>query len=216
MPSSHLILCHPPLLLLPIPPSIRVFSSESTFRMGWPKYWSFSFSISPSIRSNSQTWAGLSRKPLMLSRDRMPLLQQELASSAADFFAVVRERGCSLPFAGTGASVKVRQCCLQLVEMGHVPGLGVKNYSQLSGDRFSSHQTSKVRDSSNNEGGSDAGWPQWVLSVHFPVPIQCGPRASYGLSCRRRRSGIKLMAQVGRRTGDTGEMLLTVGHVITS
>ena len=84
----------------------------------------------------------------------MPLLQQELASSAADFFAVVRERGCSLPFAGTGASVKVRQCCLQLVEMGHVPGLGVKNYSQLSGDRFSSLQTSKVRDSSNNERGS--------------------------------------------------------------
>ena len=47
MPSSHLILCHP-LLLPPIPPSIRVFSSESTLRMRWPKYWSFSFSISPS------------------------------------------------------------------------------------------------------------------------------------------------------------------------
>ena len=48
MPSSHLILCHPLLLLLPIPPSIRVFSNESTLRMRWPKYWSFSFSISPS------------------------------------------------------------------------------------------------------------------------------------------------------------------------
>ena len=47
MPSSHLILCHP-LLLPPISPSIRVFSSESTLRMRWPKYWSFSFSISPS------------------------------------------------------------------------------------------------------------------------------------------------------------------------
>ena len=47
MPSSHLILCRP-LLLLPIPPSIRVFSNESTLRMRWPKYWSFSFSISPS------------------------------------------------------------------------------------------------------------------------------------------------------------------------
>ena len=45
MPSSHLILCHPLLLLSPIPPSIRVFSSESTLRMRWPKYWSFSFSI---------------------------------------------------------------------------------------------------------------------------------------------------------------------------
>ena len=48
MPSSHLILCHPLLLLLPIPPSIRVFSNESTLLMRWPKYWSFSFSISPS------------------------------------------------------------------------------------------------------------------------------------------------------------------------
>ena len=49
MPSSHLILCHHPLLLLPpIPPSIRVFSNESTLRMRWPKYWSFSLSISPS------------------------------------------------------------------------------------------------------------------------------------------------------------------------
>ena len=48
MPSSHLILCHPLLLLPPIPPRIRVFSSESTLRMRWSKYQSFSFSISPS------------------------------------------------------------------------------------------------------------------------------------------------------------------------
>ena len=48
MPSSHLILCCPLLLLPPIPPSIRVFSNESTLRMRWPKYWSFSFSIVPS------------------------------------------------------------------------------------------------------------------------------------------------------------------------
>ena len=48
MPSSHLILCHPLLLLPPIPPSIGVFSNESTLHMRQPKYWSFSFSISPS------------------------------------------------------------------------------------------------------------------------------------------------------------------------
>ena len=48
MPSSHLILCRPLLLLPPIPPSIRVFSNESTLRIRWPKYWNFSFSISPS------------------------------------------------------------------------------------------------------------------------------------------------------------------------
>ena len=48
MPSSHLILCCPLLLLPPIPPNIRVFSNESTLRMRWPRYWSFSFSIIPS------------------------------------------------------------------------------------------------------------------------------------------------------------------------
>ena len=48
MPSSHLILCRPLLLLPPSPPSIRVFSNESTLLMRWPKYWSFRFSISPS------------------------------------------------------------------------------------------------------------------------------------------------------------------------
>ena len=48
MPSSHLILCHPLLLLPPILPSLRVFSNESTLHIRWPKYWSFSFSISPS------------------------------------------------------------------------------------------------------------------------------------------------------------------------
>ena len=48
MPSSHLILCRPLLFLPPVPPSIRVFSKESTLRMKWPKYWSFSLSISPS------------------------------------------------------------------------------------------------------------------------------------------------------------------------
>ena len=48
MPSSHLIFCRPLLLLPPIPPSIRVFSNESALHIRWPKYWSFSFSISPS------------------------------------------------------------------------------------------------------------------------------------------------------------------------
>ena len=48
MPSSHLILCRPLLLMPPVPPSIRVFSNESILHIRWPKYWSFSFSISPS------------------------------------------------------------------------------------------------------------------------------------------------------------------------
>ena len=70
IPSSHLILCHPLLLLPPIPPSIRVPSNESTLRMRWPKHWSFSFSIIPSkeipgLISFRMDWldllAGLSR-----------------------------------------------------------------------------------------------------------------------------------------------------------
>ena len=48
MPSRHLILCHPLLLLTPVPPNIRVFSNESTLRIRWPNYWNFSFSIIPS------------------------------------------------------------------------------------------------------------------------------------------------------------------------
>ena len=69
MPSSHLILCHP-LLLLPIPPSIRVFSNESTLPMRWPKYWSFSFSIIPSkeipglISFKMDWWISLQSKGL--------------------------------------------------------------------------------------------------------------------------------------------------------
>ena len=64
MPSSHLILCRPLLLLPPIPPGIRVFSSESTLRMKWPKYQSFSFNISPSneysrLISFKRDWLGL-------------------------------------------------------------------------------------------------------------------------------------------------------------
>ena len=55
MTSSHLILCRPLLLLPPIPPSIRVFSNESTLRMRWPKYWSFSFKISPSSEYSGLT-----------------------------------------------------------------------------------------------------------------------------------------------------------------
>ena len=64
MPSSHLILCRPLLLLPPIPPSIRVFSNESTFLMRWPKYWSFIFSIihsseHPGIISFRMDWLDL-------------------------------------------------------------------------------------------------------------------------------------------------------------
>ena len=68
MPSSHLILCRPLLLLPPIPPSITVFSNESILHMRWPKYWSFSFNISPS-NEHPSGWTGwISLQSKRLSR----------------------------------------------------------------------------------------------------------------------------------------------------
>ena len=73
MPSNYLILCHPLLLLPPVPPSIRVFSNESTLCMRWPKYWSFSFSIIP-----SKEIPGLIS---LLSKGFKSLLQQHSSAS---------------------------------------------------------------------------------------------------------------------------------------
>ena len=69
MPFSHLILCGPLILLPPVPPSIRVFSNESTLRMRWPKYWSFSFSISPSNEHPGLTSFGMDWLDLLESKD---------------------------------------------------------------------------------------------------------------------------------------------------
>ena len=85
MPSSHLILCCPFLLLPPIPPSIRVFSNESTLRMSCPKYWSFSFSIShsneyPGLISFRMDWLDL----LAVQGTLKSLLQHD--SSKASIF----------------------------------------------------------------------------------------------------------------------------------
>ena len=71
MPSSHLILCCPLLLLPPIPPSIRVFSNESTLHMRWPKQWSFSFSISPSIALTRQTFVSKVMSLLLIMQCRL-------------------------------------------------------------------------------------------------------------------------------------------------
>ena len=67
MPSSHLILCRPLLLLPPIPPSIGVFSNESILHMRWPKYWNFSLSISPSNTWAKKKWTYIYQKmcPIM-------------------------------------------------------------------------------------------------------------------------------------------------------
>ena len=93
MPSSHLILCHPLLLLPPIPPSIRVFPNESTLCMRWPKYWSFSFSIilskeSPGLISFRMDWLDL----LVVQGTLKSLLQHHSSKASilrhSDFFTV--------------------------------------------------------------------------------------------------------------------------------
>ena len=106
MPSSHLILNHPLLLLPPIPPSIRLFSNESNLRMRWPKYWNFSFSISlsnehPRLVSFRMDWLDL----LTVQRTRKSLLQHHSSKASilrcSAFFTVQ----LSHPYMTTGKTI---------------------------------------------------------------------------------------------------------------
>ena len=88
MPSSHLILCHPLLLLPPIPPNIRVFSSESTLHMRWPKYWSFSFSISPSNEYSGLISFRMDWLDLLAVQGTLKSLLQHYSSKASIFLVL--------------------------------------------------------------------------------------------------------------------------------
>ena len=83
MPSSHLILCRPLLLLLPIPPSIGVFSNESTLCMRWPKYWSCSFSIIPSKEHPGLISFRMDRLDLLAVQGTLKSLLQHHSSKAS-------------------------------------------------------------------------------------------------------------------------------------
>ena len=106
MPSSHLILCRPLLLLPPIPPSIRIFSSESTLRMRWPKYWSFSFSISPSKEHPGLIYFRMDWLDLLAVKGTLKSLLQHHSSKASilgrsAFFTVP----LSHPYMTTGKTI---------------------------------------------------------------------------------------------------------------
>ena len=110
MPSSHRILCHPLFLLPPIPPSTRVFSNESTLRMRWPKYWSFSFSIIPSkdfpgLISFRMDWLDL----LAVQGTLKSLLQHHTSKASilqhSAFFTVQ----LSHPYMTTGKTIALNQ-----------------------------------------------------------------------------------------------------------
>ena len=83
MQSSHLILCHPLLLLPPIPPNIKVFSNESTLHMRWPKYWSFSFSIIPSKEIPGLISFRMDRLDLLAVQGTLKSLLQHYSSKAS-------------------------------------------------------------------------------------------------------------------------------------
>ena len=108
MPSSHLILCHPLLLLPPVPPSIRVFSNESTLRMRWPKYWSFSFSISPSSEHPGLISFRMDWLDLLAVQGTLKSLLQHHSSKASllqrsAFFTVQ----LSHPYMTTGKTIEI-------------------------------------------------------------------------------------------------------------
>ena len=106
MPSSYLILCRPLLLLPPIPPSIRVFSNESTLHIRWPKYWSFSFSISPSNEYSGQISFRMDWLDLLAVQGTLKSLLQHHSSIASilqcsAFFTVQ----LSHPYMTTGKTI---------------------------------------------------------------------------------------------------------------
>ena len=106
MPSSHLILCHPLFVLPPIPPSIRVFSNESTLHMRWPKYWSFSFSIIPSkeipgLISFRMDWLEL----LAVQGTLKSLLQHHSSKASILRHSAIFTVQLSHPYVTTGRSI---------------------------------------------------------------------------------------------------------------
>ena len=108
MPSSHLILCHPLLLLPPVPPSIKVFSNESTLHMRWPKYWSFNFSISPSNEHPELISFRMDWLDLLAVQATLKSLLQHLSSKASilwrsAFFTVQ----LSHPYMTTGKTISL-------------------------------------------------------------------------------------------------------------
>ena len=106
MPSSQLILCHPLLLLPPIPPSIRVFSNESALPMRWPKYWSFSFTIIPSneypgLISFRMDWLDL----LAVQRTLKSLLQHHSSQASIFWLSAFFTVQLSHPYMTTGKTI---------------------------------------------------------------------------------------------------------------
>ena len=109
MPSSHLILCHPLLLLPPIPPSIRVFSSVSALHMRWPKYWSFTFSISPSNERPDLSPSGWTGWISLQSKTLKSLLQQHSSKASIFWYSAFFTAQLSHPYMTTGKTIALNR-----------------------------------------------------------------------------------------------------------
>ena len=106
MPSNHLILCHPLLLLPPIPPRIRVLSNESTLHMRWPKYWSFSFSISPSNEHPGLISFRMDRlDPLAVQGTLKSLLRHHSSKASIFWHSAYFTVQLSHPYMNTGKTI---------------------------------------------------------------------------------------------------------------
>ena len=105
MPCNHLILCHPLLLLPPIPPSIRVFPSESTLRMRWSKYWSFSFNISPSSEHPGLISFRMDWLDLLADQGTLKSLLQHHSSKASVLQCSAFTVQLSHPYMTTGKTI---------------------------------------------------------------------------------------------------------------
>ena len=111
MPSSHLILCHPHLLLPPIPPSIRVFSNESALLMRWPKYWSFSFRFSPSNEHSGLISFRMDWLDLLAVQGTLKSLLQHHSSKASIFWhSAFLTIQLSHPYMTTGKTIALIRC----------------------------------------------------------------------------------------------------------
>ena len=131
MPSSHLILCRPLLLLPPIPPSTRVFSNESTLHMRWPKYWSFSFSISPfnehpRLISFRMDWLDL----LAVQGTLKSLLQHHSSKASILWCSAFFIVQLSHPYMTTGKTIALTRWTF----VGKVMSLLLNMLSRLQGD----------------------------------------------------------------------------------
>jgi len=132
MPSSHLILCHPLFLLPLIPPSIRVFSNESTLHRRWPKYWSFSFSIIPSkghpgLISFRMDWLDL----LAVQGTLRSLLQHHSSKASIFWCSAFFTVQLSHPYMATGKTIALtrwKRCLASLL----IKEMQIKSYNEVT------------------------------------------------------------------------------------